>query len=113
MKLPDNPGRIIAQIEIIPEKKIEKKSFDNDMGLRVVINNPMKIPIKKNKNSKKLNSDFFFKVKRIDIDEKKTKPKNNEKTWIGKFSYALKITETNKKIEQKIPPNKGNKNFKL
>ena len=47
MKLPDNPGRIIAQIEIIPEKKIEKKSFDNDIGFSVVINNPMKIPIKK------------------------------------------------------------------
>ena len=50
MKLPDNPGRIIAQIEIIPEKKIEKKSFDNDIGFSVVINDPMKIKIEIVKN---------------------------------------------------------------
>ena len=83
------------------------------MGFSVVIKKPIKIPIKKNRNNKKLNLDFFFKIKRIDIDEKITKPKNSEKTWIGKFSYALKINETNKKIEEKIPPNKVNKNCKL
>ncbi len=113
MKLPDNPGKIMAQIAIIPEKKIEKKSFDNDIGLSVVIKNPKKIPINKNKNSIKLKSEFLNEVRKIDNDEKITKPKNNEKTWIGKLSYALDINETNKKIEQKIPTNNGSKNFKL
>ena len=40
------------------------------MGFSVVIKKPIKIPIKKNRNNKKLNLDFFFKIKRIDIDEK-------------------------------------------
>ena len=80
MKLPDNPGKIIAQIAIIPEKKIEKKSFDNVIGLSVVIKNPKKIPINKNKNSRKLKSEFLNEVRNIDNDEKITRPKSNEKT---------------------------------
>tara|TARA_A100001037_G_C14763737_1_gene462988 strand:+ start:353 stop:556 length:204 start_codon:yes stop_codon:yes gene_type:complete len=65
---------------IIPEKKIKKKSFDNVIGLNVVIKNPKKIPINKNKNSRKLKSEFLNEVRKIDNDEKMTKPKNNEKT---------------------------------
>ena len=80
MKLPDNPGKIIAQIAIIPEKKIEKKSFDNDIGLSVVIKNPKKIPINKYRNNIKLKSEFLNEIRKIDNDEKITKPKNNEKT---------------------------------
>ena len=37
------------------EKKIEKKSLDNDIGLSVVIKNPKKIPINKYRN-KQLNT---------------------------------------------------------
>ena len=104
----------MAQIAIIPEKKVVIKLFDSESGFNVEMIIPNIIPINKYKYEFSFFKDFcFINLFKIKIDEKITKPKNNEKICMGKCWKSCEINETNNTIETIIPNTKGSKNSRL
>ena len=107
IKLPDMPGKIMAQIAIIPDKNTIKGDVSIVVGVIVVIKNALTVPIKKVVN---VHISHLSIWRMRDHTAANISPKKNDHNNIGWFARRYNTTLDKVKMLMIMPLNSVSRN---